>query len=127
MITLDFDNEDTFNFVYCLINSSFAYWWWRIYDGGITYPKGLLQKLPIFMNLLTSEDKKFLRDTANEMIKIEKSCVVTKLNSGEIQENIKFPSKYRDKLNRRFLDILGIYYVDIKVFDNVHKNNFFGK
>ena len=126
-IVLEFDNEESFNFVYCLINSSFAYWWWRIYDGGITYSAGLLQKLPVFINLLTDDDKKFFKDITNEMIEIEQSCIVTKLNSGTIQENIKFPAIYRNKLNRRLLTILGFNNLDISIFDNVHKNNFFGE
>ena len=39
-------------------------------------------------------------------VEIEQSCIVTKLNSGTIQENIKFPSKYRDQINDRLLKIL---------------------
>lgn len=123
-IELYIKDIETFNFVYCLINSSFAYWWWRIYDGGITYSKGLLQKLPIFINLLTDDDKKFFKDTANEMINTEKDYIVTKLNSGKIQENIKFPEKYRNIINQRLLDILGFKDLNSSIFNCVHKNKF---
>lgn len=126
IIVLGFDNEEAFNFAYCLINSSFAYWWWRIYDGGITYTAGLLQRLPVFLNLLTDDDKKFFKDTTNEMIELEQNCIVTKLNSGKIQENIKFPAKYKDKINDRLLKILGFNNISTRLFDIIHKNNYFG-
>lgn len=125
IMDFSFKEEGIFEFVYCLINSSFAYWWWRIFDGGITYSKGLVQKLPIFISLLSDEDKRFFKDITREMMEIEKDCIVTKLNSGTIQENIKFPLKYRNQLNRRFLDILGFGNLDVNVFDRVHKNSFF--
>ena len=70
-IVLSFNDKDIFNFVYCFINSSFAYWYWRLYDGGITYPKNLLLDLPMIYDLITEEDKKFFEDTTNEMIKNE--------------------------------------------------------
>lgn len=127
MMRLDFDDQDSFNFVYCLINSSFAYWWWRIFDGGITYHIGLLYKLPIFINLLKDDDKAFFKNMAQSMIKIEKECIVTKLNAGTLQENIKFPSKYRDQINDRLLKILGFDKLNSNNFDVVHKNSFFGK
>jgi hypothetical protein len=37
------------------------------------------------------------------------------------QENIKFPKKYRDMINTRFLDIIGIN-EDSKLFDIIHSN-----
>ena len=124
-IVLGFENEELFNFVYCLINSSFVYWWWRVYDGGITYPKELLYKIPIFNNLLCDDDKKFFKDITHEMIKMEKDCIVTKLNSGKIQENVKFPLKYREKINKKLLEILGFYNLETQVFDVLHKNSYF--
>lgn len=119
-IILHFVDKDVYNFVYCLINSSFAYWYWRLYDGGITYQKGLLLSIPIFFDLLTDENKKFFADTANEMKNLENSCIVTKSNVG-VQENLKFPKKYRDKINQKLFDILGIK-ENINVFDCIHSN-----
>lgn len=127
MMRLNFDDEDVFNFIYCLINSSFAYWWWRIFDGGITYPIGLLYKLPIFINLLNDEDKTFFKKMTQSMVKLEKECIVTKLNAGILQENIKFPPNYRNQINERLLKILGIDNSNLINFDVVHKNSFFGK
>lgn len=125
-IKLYFENYVEYCFVYCLINSSFAYWWWRMFDGGITYSKGLLNTLPIFINLLNNEDITFFKTTSENMMRIEKKCIVTKLNAGSIQENLKFPSKYRNQINNRLLKILGFDNLNSQVFDALHKNSFFG-
>jgi hypothetical protein len=123
-MTISFNDLDKYNFMYCLINSSFVYWWWRIYDGGITYPKGLFNNVPIFFDLLSDQDKKFFSSIAGEMIRNEEKYIITKLNAGVVQENIKFPKKYRDAINRRLLDILSCQN-KIKDFDLVHSNSFF--
>ena len=125
-LSISLDNVDKFNFLYCLINSSFAYWWWRVYDGGITYPVSLFNSLPIFYDLFTDEDKNFLSQITNEMIENENVYTVTKMNAGNIQENIKFPRKYRDLLNSRFLKILSCN-LSTSTFDLLHKNSFFGE
>lgn len=126
MFTLSFDDKFAFEFAYCLINSSFAYWWWRIFDGGITYPIGLLYNLPNFIDILTEDDRKFFENISSEMISIEKQCIVTKLNAGKLQENIKFPEKYRVEINNRILKILGFNGLSSDIFNVVHKNSFFG-
>lgn len=125
LMTLYVKDKEVFEFLYCLINSSFAYWWWRIFDGGITYPIGLLNQIPIFFDLLTKEDKTFFSNIFNEMIKIEENCIVTKLNAGAKQENIKFPSRYREKINERIVNILSCN-DDYKLLDLLHQNNIFG-
>ncbi len=119
-ITLKFSDKNAFNFVYCLINSSFVYWHWRIYDGGITYPKTLLLNMPTFYELLSVDDKCFFAEVAEEMISKSKYFIVTKNNIG-VQENIKFPRFYRDKINRRILDILRVS-EDERIMDIVHSN-----
>ncbi len=119
-IVLNFDDECVFYYVYCLINSSFAYWFWRLFDGGITYPRGLLLNLPTFYDKLSASDKQFFHNQAEEMIRSADKYVVTKNNVG-IQENIKFPRAFRDKINRKILDILHLQ-VDEKIFDIIHSN-----
>lgn len=123
-ISISVENEHIFYYLYCLINSSFVYWWWRIYDGGITYPVGLFNSIPIFYDLLSINDKDFFCKVALEMISNEENYTVTKMNAGKIQENIKFPKKYRDILNERFLKILSSD-IDISKFDLIHQNTFF--
>lgn len=119
-IVLRFGDKNIFNFVFCLINSSFAYWYWRLFDGGVTYPKSLLLSMPVFFDLLTENDKEFFNNITNEMINNASNFIITKNNIG-IQENIKYPKEYRDKINRKLLDILGLN-IDEKIFDLVHSN-----
>lgn len=120
-IVLNIDDKDVFNYTFCMINSSFAYWYWRLFDGGITYPRGLLLKMPMFYNKLSEEDKQFFREIATEMIENSKKYIVTKNNVG-VQENIKYPREFRDKINRKLLDILGLKNIDEKIFDVIHSN-----
>lgn len=119
-IILKFSNKDYFNYIYCMINSSFVYWYWRIYDGGITYPKSLLESLPVFFNKLTNEDKEFFEQIANEMIINEGVYKVYKNNVGS-QENLKFPRKYRDEINKKILEIFCIKKNE-NIFDIIHSN-----
>lgn len=123
-IKLHFNDKDYFNFAYCFINSSFAYWWWRIYDGGITYPMGLLKSMPIPINLLTNEDRDFFAQTTSKLIEIEEKNIIIKKNAGANQENIKFPVEYRNLINNRLLEVLGINH-DYSIFRNLHANRFF--
>lgn len=122
-IIINIQEKKIFNFIYCFINSSFAYWWWRIYDGGITYPKSLLMDLPLPINLLSEDDYLFFENHYKEMMKIENNYIVTKMNAGTEQENIKFPEEYRNEINKKILSILKI---DTKynVFAQVHSNCF---
>ena len=117
---LHFDDEKKFDFAYCLINSSFAYWHWRLYDGGITYPVGLLLKMPVVYNSLSEDDHNFFKKITEEMSSKAKNFVITKNNVG-IQENIKYPREYRDRINQRFLKILNLK-VDNSTIDLVHSN-----
>lgn len=124
-IILNIDNENIFYFLYCFINSSFTYWWWRIFDGGITYPISLLNELPIPFNLLTDSDKHYFNNLAKEMISKENSFIVKKMNAGVAQENIKFPEQYRERINQRLLKIIGYENEKKDVFKRIHDNKFF--
>ncbi len=119
-IVLKIENRDVFNYVYCMINSSFAYWYWRMYDGGINYTRKLLLTMPVFFDILSDEDKSFFNETAEEMIESANKYIITKNNVG-VQENIKYPRKYRDAINKRILNILQIT-ADEKIFDSIHSN-----
>lgn len=118
--TLHFDDEKKFDFAYCLINSSFAYWHWRLYDGGITYPIGLLLKMPSLYDSLSEDDHRFFKETTMEMSARANEFIIKKNNMG-IQENIKYPRQYRDKINQRFFKILNLS-VDNATMDLIHSN-----
>lgn len=125
-ITMYVKNKREFNFLYCMINSSFVYWWWRIYDGGITYPTSLFNKMPLPINCLSEEDDIFFDTMTKKLISEEKNYVVTKVNAGVTQENIKYPEEYRNIINQRILDILNLK-MDVSFFEKVHRNSFFEK
>jgi len=119
-VTLRFADENVYWYVFCMINSSFAYWHWRLFDGGITYPIGLLSAMPLFYGLLCDEDRRFCRDISRQMIRERNRYVIRKENVG-VQENVKYPREFRDTINRRFLQVLGVR-SDETVFDVVHSN-----
>lgn len=123
-ITLRFDSEDKFDYAFCLLNSSFAYWHWRMYDGGITYPKGLLMAMPSVFGLMGAGDIAFFHDTRVEMTSRADEFKVTKNNVG-VQENVKYPVEYRDRINGRILSAIG-FDMDVREFDRVHSNSALG-
>ena len=120
LTVLHFDDEKKFDFAYCLINSSFAYWHWRLYDGGITYPVSLLLKMPVVYNSLSEDDHEFFKEMTSEMSNKASEFIIRKNNVG-VQENIKYPREYRDKINQRFLKILNLK-VDNATMDLIHSN-----
>ncbi len=125
---LRFADETAFDYAYCLLNSSFAYWFWRIYDGGITYPLSLLREMPIFLDRASAEDRAFFHAMRLKMSAMEGDCIVRKRNVG-VQENVRFPPDFRDALNRRLLAILLTSRADFcgasaaRIFDCVHANS----
>lgn len=119
----NFNDEKIYDFCYCLINSSFAYFYWRLYDGGITFQKSLLESMPIFYNKLSNGDIEYFSNIAKDMIRNEKKYIVTKNNVG-IQENVRFPQDYIDNINNRLLKVLKVN-GDSRIFDEIHKNKFF--
>lgn len=125
LITLYAKDEFSYDFLYCLINSSFAYWWWRIFDGGINYPIGLLHEIPVFYDVLSKKDRESINSIRKNMSLKEKDFMVTKLNAGKEQENIKFPKNYRDEINSIFFKILNCT-DDPSLFNLVHSNRIFG-
>lgn len=100
-------DERAYDFLYCFLNSSFTYWHWRLYDGGINYSLGLLQEIPLFYDRLTGNDIDALHDIAREMQSKERQYLVYKMNAAAYQENVKFPTAYRDAINKILLRSLG--------------------
>lgn len=119
-IVLSFNDKKKCDFVFCLINSSFAYWWWRLLDGGITYTQRLLKSCPSVFNISKNEDNLFFETIANKMTEESENCIVTKNNVG-VQENIKYPAEYKDKINDRILKIIGANERS-RAFDIIHSN-----
>lgn len=116
-----FNDIESFAYAYCLVNSSFCYWYWRMYDGGITYPISLLKEVPVFLDVLTKDDREELIKIALEMIELEEKYLVYKKNAGKLQENVKFPIMYRKKINQIFFNVLGLKN-NISDLDIIHSN-----
>lgn len=90
-------NEASFDLLYSLLNSSYAYMWWRFSDGGILFSKRILYSIPYHEELFEKIIE--IEDTIASMIDKESDYVSYKLNAGEQQESIKFPEEYRLKIN----------------------------
>ena len=120
--TLSFDDKMKWGFAYCLINSSFCYWHWRLYDGGITYPVSLLKEMPAPYFTLTGRERNRFLKAAETMAAAETGYLVYKKNAGAFQENIKFPEMFRTTLNNLLLKAIGLPQQDSSLFDPVHAN-----
>lgn len=117
-------DKEKYNYVYCMLNSSFAYWYWRLYDGGINCPLTIINSIPVFYDLLTDELRSQLNVLAEEMQHNESKYFVYKMNAGKVQENIKFPIEYRNKINQIFFAALGIF-EDVRILNKVHSRSLF--
>lgn len=110
-------NEEDFNKLYMMINSTFSYLWWRIYDGGITLTKQTLLTMPV-PNITAAEMKQLVQ----EGIDMENKCIVNKMNAGRNNENVKFPEEYRHKVNELVLSAMDFDGMEPKLF-SVHSNS----
>ena len=117
-------DEEKYNYVYCMLNSSFAYWYWRLYDGGINCPLTIINSIPVFYNKLNEFQKKEINRIAEEMQTNEEKYLTYKMNAGKKQENIKFPKEYRDRINNIFLKALDIN-ESPSIFNRVHSSSLF--
>ncbi len=119
-------DKSIYNYVYCMMNSTFAYWYWRLYDGGINCPLTIINSIPIFYDLFDKEQISRLNKIAEEMQTKEKDYLVYKVNAGKKQENIKFPKKYRNEINKLFFEVLDIK-EDISILDKIHSSSLFSE
>lgn len=104
-------DKQSFYKLYLLINSSYVYWFFRMYDGGILLPKSTLLKMPI-PDFELSQKQKY---RIEEIINSEDKYLVYKINAGKTQESVKFPVEIRNELN----EMLGLP----KEIELIHKNN----
>ena len=119
---LYFKNYDTMCYAYCVLNSSFAYWWWRMFGGGTSYHIGLLKTIPIKFKTATAHDMELIRGAVEFISPKESEYVTYKLNAQKMQENVKFPKEFRDRFNEILLLNFGCP-INPHVFDCVHANN----
>jgi predicted RNA methylase len=77
---------------YVVLNSSLAYWWWRVYEGGITVSKTILASVPVPPAEVDLALVAALESSESENL-------VTKLNSGRTHQNVKHPWRLLRALN----------------------------
>ena len=76
-----------------VLNSSLAYWWWRVYEGGITVAKSTLSSVPVPLEVAPASLLRALDAS-------ERDNVVVKRNAGRRNENVKHPWRLLRDLNR---------------------------
>ena len=119
-------DKNKYNYVYCMMNSSFAYWYWRLYDGGINCPLTIVNSIPVFYDLFNDEQLSKLNTLATKMQNNENKYLVYKINARKKQENIKFPKRYRDEINKLFFEVLNIK-DDISILNKIHSSSLFNE
>jgi len=114
---LFFNDEESMNLAYVLINSSYMYWWWRVVSDGMSLSKDNLTSLPLIKDLDMS-DEKFV-NLVEKLENSEKSNKVVKLNAGKENENIKHPFELVSLVNKEIV-------VDSILINNIvrsHRNS----
>ena len=109
-------DEKSFYYIHTMLNSSFAYWYWRMFDGGINFSSFLALKMPSFIDVISDEQYQKMKELVDEVIADETKYIVKKMNAGEYQENVKFPIEYRRKFDELILEILGSE-IDLHMLD----------
>jgi len=94
---LYFNSKADMEKAYLLLNSSLPYWWWRCLDGGITLPLRVLLSTPLPAGLRAT------RALVKELEDSEESNIVTKLNAGRQNENVRRPRELVDRVDKMLL------------------------
>lgn len=87
--TLRFDTDEAFIRAYLTLNSSIAYFWWRVHDGGMTLSADTLSSIPIRQDFDVSDDR--VAHLVERLQQSEQTNLVVKINSGRPNENVKHP------------------------------------
>lgn len=93
-----FNDKETRDIIYLLLNSSIPYWWWRLNDGGMTLSKETIYTIPVPKFL------KFSNKLYTELKQSEVNNLVTKMNAGKLNENVKHSKELIKKLNSLYVD-----------------------
>lgn len=108
-LELRFKTKKDRDAVYLLLVSSFAYAWWRFFDGEITLTKTMVLNMPVPQSALDNYK------IAQNIQKKEDQYIVCKMNAGKKNENIKFPKETISYLNN-------ILFKDGELLIQLHKN-----
>jgi len=95
--TLCFQSEEDRDKAAIVLNSSLPYLWWRGLDGGVTLPRRVLLSVPI-PSTVTVQPRLIA-----QLLDSESANLVTKLNAGRENENVKHPRSLVRDLNNAVL------------------------
>ena len=109
-----FRNEKDRDYAYLLINSSFAYWWWRVRDGGMTLSLETIRSIPLIEFKL---DKKLIKDLEIS----ESTNKVFKKNAGVKQYNVKHSQGLLLRLNNKLIPKYS------EILTQLHENSEFSR
>lgn len=104
---LHFRTRADFERAYLVLNSSLPYWWWRCLDGGVTLQSRTLLSLPLPESI--DPPAGLLHDLADS----ETSDLVTKLNAGRENENIRRPRSLIDRIDAALLPGIAYDFTDV--------------
>jgi hypothetical protein len=76
-----------------VLNSSVPYLWWRALDGGVTLPRRVLMSVPV------PRISGVYQELLDRLRASEDANLVTKLNAGRENENVKHPEDLVEALN----------------------------
>lgn len=96
LVRLYFASEDVRRTAYLLLNSSLAYLWWRVRDGGMTLSKKTLFSTPLPSTVPSLDIQVTLAEALRQS---EEKNVVIKWNAGKPNENVKHPPALLARLN----------------------------
>src|SRR5690606_13314201 len=94
---LHFRTRVDFERAYLVLNSSLPYWWWRCLDGGVTLQSRTLLSLPLPPPVAVQPE------LLTELEASEVSDLVTKLNAGRENENVRRPRALVDRIDAALL------------------------
>lgn len=86
LIHVTFRDRDSADLAYVIMNSSLAYAWWRIWDGGITLTSSLFRTIPVPDGF----DPAAVRARAQWMREHEHEHVAVKMNAGKPNDSIRW-------------------------------------
>ena len=101
--TLYFPSAETMSKAYIILNSSYAYWWWRIADGGMTLSRETLETMRVDSSMSLSQS------IISKLIEEETICLTTKNNAGIICENVKHSERLTKEIDE-FVGCQDLYY-----------------
>lgn len=112
-----FESYENMCLAYLILNSSWAYSWWRFYDGGITLTKTLLMDIPVPQE----HDIDKVIKQAEQLFEKEETCTVYKKNAGKMNENVKFDASDINSNNRILFP--NARYEELSALKNMHRNS----